>query len=416
MSETHNKLAKILRTQTEVLLSLEEKMNALTGKSGVIEKILNENTSKVDERLSELGLSRANSYDDIYNALTSDLISLEKKLLQIIGSADLEVVAKKAFELQSEDAAGGVGFFLKKEKAVEMLRQNPPQKILDHFGYSSVDELIEKEGLESVYSALRFIESSDWMNNVFINSYNSITINDFEERQVKIIVLDEKWLSTAEKFLQKKFHNVSHLKELGIIFIIPIKIDTDGELLRVFTLLLHYLNEVPFYSSLFRKFGKDPDFSDKLMSLLRGDVPGIERQETRDKGQVWMIIQRYLAKDDINDPRLAMPHINPEAEHWYKVQLALAKIPGFENLVHYDFVGDVFNENPSPSARHEQLASRLLSFDLIDLIISLVKKGEKKYEYHQQEALWNKIFVEYMGRDELNKLIEENIIRGFITL
>jgi len=50
------------------------------------------------------------------------------------------------------------------------------------------------------------------------------------------------------------------------------------------------------------------------------------------------------------------------------------------------------------------------------LVMSLVKKGEIKYLYHQQEALWNKIFVEYLGRDKMNELIEENIVDGFIKL
>ena len=48
--------------------------------------------------------------------------------------------------------------------------------------------------------------------------------------------------------------------------------------------------------------------------------------------------------------------------------------------------------------------------------MSLVKKGEVKYLYHQQEALWNKIFSEYMGHEQMNSLIEDNIIKGFITL
>ena len=58
----------------------------------------------------------------------------------------------------------------------------------------------------------------------------------------------------------------------------------------------------------------------------------------------------------------------------------------------------------------------MVSFDLTDLIMSLVKKGQVKYLYHQQEALWNKIFSEYVGRERMNELIEEDIINGFIKL
>jgi hypothetical protein len=215
--------------------------------------------------------------------------------------------------------------------------------------------------------------------------------------------------------MEKKYHNLSHLKELGAIFIVPIKIDTQGETTRLFTLLLHYLNEVPFYSSLFRRYGKDEDFAVKLMSLLRGDV---SEDPLPDKERItWRIIQRYLAKDNPQDQRLFEPHVNPEAEHWYKAEASFAQMAAehghagsslFGFWKGLDFVGDLFE-----SANN---GSMLISFDLIDMVMSLVKKGEVKYLYHQQESLWNKIFIEYFSRDEMNQLIDENIIKGYIEL
>ena len=44
-------------------------------------------------------------------------------------------------------------------------------------------------------------------------------------------------------------------------------------------------------------------------------------------------------------------------------------------------------------------------------------EGEAKYPYHQQEALWNRIFVGYMGDgDKLENLIKENLLKGYIAL
>jgi hypothetical protein len=133
---------------------------------------------------------------------------------------------------------------------------------------------------------------------------------------------------------------------------------------------------------------------------------------------VWRIVQQYLAKDDPNDFRLIEPHVNPEADHWYRAEEDLGRVSrmlepegGRINLGFWtglDFVGDFFVD----SMGHEQL----VSFDLIDLTMTLVKKGQSKYLYHQQEALWNKLFVEYMGREKMDQLIEENIISGFIEL
>ena len=39
-----------------------------------------------------------------------------------------------------------------------------------------------------------------------------------------------------------------------------------------------------------------------------------------------------------------------------------------------------------------------------------------QFLYHHQEALWNKIFTEYLGRERMNQLVEEHIFDGFIVL
>lgn len=409
MSDPFNRLAEILRVKPEALLDLDNKMAAITGKEGVIQKIAEENNLLVNKTLSELGLSKESSAKEVRGALQKKIIDLDRRL-----STGWEELCQAALNLikDSPSINSGqsqtTGFFIKKEKAVELLEKYPPQNLLDFFDYKNVGELVSKESFESVFASLRFTQTTEWMHKFFDEAYNGLTANDFEERPIQMKVLEEKWLKVADKFLEKKYHNVSHLKEFGIIFVIPLKLDTLGEALRIFTLLLHYLNEVPFYSKLFRKFLQETGFVEKLKSLLRGDV--IE-SPLPDKGKInWRIVQRYLAKDDENDFRLFEPHVNPEAEHWFKVQESLAKLgPDFEFWKELDFAGEFF---PSTSSGQAEL----VSFDLIDQVMTLVKKGEAKYLYHQQEALWNKIFIGYFGRDKMNEFIEENIIKGYIEL
>ncbi len=439
MSVAHEKLAKILRTQTGVVLDLEQRLEKETGKKEVMEKIVEENEILVHRTLEELGCSPANQKaEKVYQSLIMRLKHLDDHLYNFLDKPDLSKMSNvcgklcdvalnlsKGMANESPSINSGqsktTGFFIKKDKAAELLENFPPQNLLDHFGYKSTKELIDKEGFSSVFSALRFAQDADWMHNFFDKAYGSLTAEDFEEREVELKVLETQWLNVAEKFLDKKYHNVSHLKELGIIFVIPLTIDTEGETLRLFTLILHYLNEVPFYSRLFRKFSFEEGFSAKLKSLLRGDVP---------EGQVpensFRIVQRYLAKDNKEDFRLFEPHINPEVEHWYKAEGDLAKLgslPGAEGHTFgywqgLDFVGDFFPRPADLSAKASASVAgdELVSFDLIDLVMSLVKKGEIKYLYHQQEALWNKIFIEYLGREKVEELVAENIISGFIKL
>ncbi len=397
-------------------MDLEEKLNKLTGKSGVIENIMKENEILVRRTFEELGMA-SDQCDarSVYDILVKRLVHMDEHLYNFLDKPDLSKMAAVCGKLCDTALTLNKppkGFFIKKEKAAQLLEKFPPQNLLDHFGYKTVSELIDKQSFESVFSALRFAQDQNWMHKFFDEAYSDLEIDDFEEREVVLKVLEPEWLDVAEKFLEKKYHNVSHLKELGIIFIIPLTIDTPGETLRLFTLILHYLNEVPFYSKLFRKYSHEADFANKLKSLLRGDVP----EGPRPDKNTFRIVQRYLAKDDPDDFRLLEPHFNPEAEHWYKAEGDLGKITSligaegqaFGYWQGLDFVGDFFTS--------ESGQEKLVSFDLIDLVMSLVKKGEVKYLYHQEEALWNKVFIEYLGRDKINELVEENIISGFIKL
>jgi len=419
MKDAYNKIARILRVTPELLLDLDNKMAAISGQSGVIEDVATQNDILVSRTLTELGLNKDSKAEEVYNALVQRLIHLDQRLFEALDKPDLaemSVTCGKMCEMAFRVFTPPKGLFIKKEKVAELLDKHKPDNLLNHFGYTTARELIEKEGFASVVSALRFTQSKEWMHKFFDESYSSLVPDDFEKRDVELIVLDQKWLEVAEKFLEKKYHNISHLKEYGVIFVIPLPIDTPGETMRMFTLILHYLHEVPFYSALFKRFMADDDFIAKLQSLLRGDVS--ESKLPDGDKTVWRVVQRYLAKDDESDFRLTEPHVNPEAEHWFKAEEDLGRLSrimgrndGRLDLGYWtglDFVGDFFKD--------ENGEDKLVSFDLIDLIMSIVKKGHIKYLYHQQEALWNKIFSEYMGRERMNRMIEENIITGFIKL
>lgn len=413
----------MLRTQPEVLLALEEKLNKLTGKSGVMEKIVEDNDSMVKKMLDELGLPEMERMaDKVYEVLIRRLTQIDSALFEFLGKPDLFVMSAscgKLCDVVFELTGSRQGFFIKKEKLQQMLEAFPPQNLLDQFECKTVAELAEKEGLTTIYCALRFAQDNQWMHDFFAKAYDNLTADDFEERDIEIIILEKKWLDIAQKFTKHKYHNVSHLKELGVIFVVPIDLAPTGEVLRLVLLLLHYLNEVPYYSGLFRKLIVDENFVANFQSLLRGDVP----EGPLPSENLIRIVQRYLAKDDVNDFRLAEPHVDPEAEHWYKAGSDFTKLKQYfpetpqwfacwEDL-HY--VGEMFasqGRDPSTSSGQE----RLVSFDLVDLTMSLASQSETKYLYHQQEALWNQIFIEYFGREKINKLMEENIVKGFIEL
>jgi hypothetical protein len=415
------KLAKILRTDKHVIEKLEKGLERVTGKVGVLQKIIEENESLVLDRLNILGIPRNSSAHEVYDALISKVEADDLILFKYIGAEhDHQLSAAKTVNFVKNIHSPTKGFFLKKEKARQLLIAEPPKKILAALGYRYVEEMLQKEDLLEVYSALRFLEDAEWQNKVFFKQYETLHPDDFEERPIELRTLHPKWAKAAEKFVAKKYHNVSHLKELGVIFVVPIFLGISGETLRLISLLIHYLYEVEFYSKLFVILKDEGvDFAKHFISILRGDVieerpPEFIKEAQRPR---FLVIQRYLAKDDSNDWRLFEPHINPEALHWYKTINQITnlskKIPDFHNGLEFwkgtGAVGDFFKTDVGTEV--------LISFDLVDTVMTLVQRKESmKYLYHQQEAMWNKIFTEYFGFERIESASREYILRGWFEV
>ncbi len=416
---SYETISKILRADKDTLRVIQEKLSISTGKKDVMAEIVEENSIIMKDRLNFLGLGMNAKAKEIYDALISKIEADDNKFFEALGRPLMENLSDYQKILDSAKSVTGSpkGFFLKKEKAEEFLRNEPPQKVIHSLGYKDVNELLAKEDLFEVFSALRFLEDNDWLNNVFFRQYQNLKPDDFEEREIIVKILGKQWMVAAQSFVKKKYHNISHLKELGLVFVVPISLEISGELMRNFSLILHYLNEIPFYSDLIRKFSGEENFGGKIISLLRGDVIDKRLPDGAKNKTKWMVIQRYLAKDDENDWRLFEPHINPEAIHWKKAERMLVKAGSIFNHFALDLA---FWENINWVGNYFKTESGinvLISFNLVDTVMSLVKEKELiKYLYHHQESLWNKLFSEYFGEDKMEQMMSENLLKGWFEI
>ena len=408
----YEKIAKILRTDKDIVRELEVKMSAVTGKKDVMARIVDQNYSLMTKRLDILGLNMSVGAKEIYDALISKIESDDNKLFELLDRPDPsdEGCCEKMLLKAKSVANPPFGYFMKLEKAKDLLRNEPPKEVMRALDYSSVEDMLAKEDIFEIFAALRFIEGAEWLNGVFFKQYESLRPEDFEFREIEVRGLGKRWIALSEGFVKKKYHNLSHLKELGLIFTLPVTLGISGEILRGFSLMLHYFNEIAFYSYLFAKYSeKDPDnFSHNLISLLRGDT--IDRRPTPSDKAKWLVIPRYFAKDDEHDWRLFEPHINPEAMHWEKAERALDTLPvDLSFWRDLNWVGDEFMTTTGIEV--------LVSFNLVDTVMSLVKEKEMiKYLYHHQESLWNKIYSEYFTEAETESAMKEHLIKGWFEI
>lgn len=416
--DTTEKIAQILRADKHSILKIQDHLSAVTRKRGVLNGIIEKNTALVEDRLLRLGVPRDAKAKEVYDALISKIESDNHLIASVFGNPSLEQSAHcdKVLGVVKTVAATDHGFFLKKEKAIEFLKHEPPQNVMRYLGYSSVDEMLAREDLFEVMSALRFVEETNWLNNVFFKQYEALTPSDFEKREITVRVLPERWNEVAESFVKKKWHNISHLKEMGVVFVIPVCLGISGELLRMINLVFHYLHEVSFYSDVFLKIAEFPEtFAANLISLLRGDVP--DRHFPENHKTLWLVVQRYLAKDDENDWRLFVPHVNPEAIHWKKAGEDLMRLGealdgktiDLSFWKELDWVGDYFKD--------ELGNNTLVSFNIVDTVMSLVKEKDMiKYLYHHEEALWNEVFAAHFSYEELEKFAKEYLLQGYFEI
>jgi len=417
------KLAKLLRTSEDVILSLEKKMEKITKNKGVISKIVQDNNFKIRKKLIELGFGKNKKpfnakAEDVYEALIKKVEKDDKILLKYFYKPDFSTTTgcRSLINTAKELAGSPVGFYLKESVAKKLLKLNPPRKILTSLGYGNdIDKMLEKENLFEIFAALRFIEDSEWLNNTFFEPYKDLKKDDFEKREIKVMALPEKWGGIGKEFLGKKLHHMSHLKELGLVFIIPVKKQVKGEILYLFFMTLHYIYETDWHARLFESYSKNKNFAAQMIGALK---VGVTSDPLPNHNKMsWRIVPKYLAKKDVNDPRLAEPHISPEAWHYTKAAKVIQKFAKRFEISDLDFWNELDTAGEYFPFNHSK-KKVLISFDLFDNGIALLQKAgfESKYLYHQQEALWNEIFIQYMGEDMLDKIMMENLHKGHVTL
>ncbi|MBC7565312.1 hypothetical protein H7100_03755, partial [Candidatus Saccharibacteria bacterium] len=314
-------MAKFLRdlldaeepTFSEALRQLEQ----ASGRQAADTKLIGDITAKAHENLRQMGLSPVTSTgEEVYRGLEARLVEDIKRLTKKIGaeeSEDVRYLVPYMVKAANEVKFNRKVFVIKYESAKNLLRQMPPKTLMEKLGYDDIESMFDHENFAELYTALRFSEGPDWLNK-YDELFATVTPADYEERDLQIVVMDhDKYVDLAAHFVQKKLHNVTHTKEMGVIVVVPMHIKTmRGLVLKTLPLLFHYMNEVKLYSTFFKLKSKQPHFGKTVVDTLVAD-PGDASQLVGHKIH-WRVIQRYLGKhkEDTISTIAFEPHVQPE--------------------------------------------------------------------------------------------------------
>lgn len=406
-------MAKVLRDlldAEEPLFSISlRQLEVAAGKKGVDVKLIGELSEKMRTKTEALGLDGADtSGRELYQALLAKVHADNERVTKLIGGDDPDDVKQMvplmvaAVEKMNIDKRVWV---LKHSVAKRLLQKMPPKKLMQHLGYKSIDSLLKHEDIDEVYTALRFSEGGEWLNE-YNELFKSVKPSDFETRDIRIIVMDHnKYVDLAEKFVLKKLHNITHTKEMGTIVVVPMHQERmKGITLKSLPLIFHYINEVRLYSAFFKLKQVNKNFGETLVNTLIAD-PG-NASQMAGQNVHWRVIQRYFGKlHDEAHPEAFEPHVHPEDLHWRRAEEMLALLdPHMAFWCDVDYVGRMYDGQP-------------ITFNLMDVSLSYSNGNsyDERLYYHFRESLWNEIFMRYMGQKNLEDQILNQLDNDLIA-
>lgn len=398
-------MAKFLRDlldAKEPIFSLAlRQLEAASGRQGIDAKLIGDIHLKSSQAIRRLDLDPADTTGpELYRALIAQVAYNDKHLAQAIGSSNADDVQTLIPLMKTAVDKADVNkdaWVLKKSVARDMLRNMPPPNIMKNLGYRSVDSMLKQENLYEIYGALRFAEGPEWLEK-FNEAYKDLKPSNFEARQIEVVIMPhDRWADICADFVHKKRHNITHLKELGVILMLPVKLaKMPGITISAMPLLFHYLNEIRLYSAFFKLQQVKRNFGEIIVKTLLADPS--DAASMAGQNVHWRVIQRYFGKQENEyHPEIFEPHVQPEDLHWRKAEESLYKIePKLDFWRDLDYVATFVDGRP-------------IAFNLMDVSFGYNNKTpyEQRIIFHFRESLWNEIFMRYMGQ----KTLEDQILR-----
>lgn len=398
-----SKLLSELLAAEEPMFSLALKqLEQVSGNASVDVRLTAEIVGKVHMKVRALGLDpKDTTGPELYRALINLLVKHDEFLAKRIGiedTKDVSEVLKRVAEAVPAINMPRKAWVLKPSVAKRLIKATPPKKVMKQLGYRSIDSLVKRESVHELFAAMRFIESKEWVDN-FISKYKGLKPSDFENRQIEIIQMDaDKWGKSAMDFVHSHRQNITHLKELGVVALLPLPIkQMSGLTIITLPLLLHYINEIRVYTSFFKSQQTSPEFASKIIETLVSD-PG-RHVPVAGHHIHWRVIHRHLGSEHSKIADLFEPHIEPEDLIWRKTEETLYRLePALHFWFDMEYVGVVFDSQP-------------VSFNLLDVATSYVNNLSygQQTAHHMRQSIWNEIYLRYVRE----QAVERQVARHF---
>jgi hypothetical protein len=232
-------LAKLLNEPEQVI---KKAIRILEGKNGYPShdvRHLADNIQRVRSKISELNLDPDDTTsEELYHALLVKFQKDNRVFAAQYGAFanDYDKKIDLVVELIADKIKLPEVWTLKSHTAKQLVKNQPPKKIMKILGYRSVESLIKRQNIAELLLMSEYIESSAWCR-AYQKKINSLDSSQFERQPIKLVSLSlAKWGEAENDKLVVFNANV------GALGLLPTRSLANAELLTMVVLLLDGLS------------------------------------------------------------------------------------------------------------------------------------------------------------------------------
>lgn len=232
------RIAALINESEHMVTKLIGELEARNGYPNHDARYIAQTIQDIRSKIADLKLDPDDTTaEELYHAL---LVRFEKDAAFLDASfGPLQKTFEQRLSWAAEITASGIElpsqWALKVKIAKNILRTNPPKRVMKSLGYRSLESMLKRENIYEIMLAAHLLESKIWHKNL-ARSISALDQTDFELRSVRLEALDpEKWqFDDVERYTV--FDNV-----LGAAAIVPAE---ELRLAPLLTLVLLLMEEV----------------------------------------------------------------------------------------------------------------------------------------------------------------------------
>ncbi|MEX2006932.1 MAG: hypothetical protein WD877_02090 [Candidatus Saccharimonadales bacterium] len=188
-------LAVILAKPENEIARLISNLERLHGHRSYDVRLMANHLHKINAKLTQLGLDPNDTTGpELYQALLGRFDKDSRKIDQALG-VNSQTSAQERLQLAVEFAQQLLGpgevWALKRTVAKTLLKQQPPKKLMKLLGYRTLDSMLKRQNIASLYLSVGYVESSSWQKNLRAKIIK-LGQDNFEMRSPEIVFLPAK--------------------------------------------------------------------------------------------------------------------------------------------------------------------------------------------------------------------------------